>query len=135
MTPGAVLVKSSASDSEGKGVAVIIRKTFPQVYALESPKRGKCWLVSARSAKWGLNERKTFPQEELALKYARDLEAQVIQNGRQSDVPKEEIQAAASYERLVAKLSSYGRTPEEAVNHFLVHLGNEAAKGRVLSFL
>jgi integrase len=107
---------------------VFIRKTFPQVYALESPTKGKYWLVSARSKKWGREERKTFPTEELALKYARDLEAQVIQNGKQSDIPKERLQLAASYEELAARLSGYGRTPEEAVNHFLAHLGNEAAK-------
>ena len=107
---------------------MIIRKTFPQVYALESPDKGKYWLVSARSAKWGLNQRKIFSTEDLALKYARDLEAQVIQNGKQSDIPKEKLQLAASYEKLVAKLSGYGRTPEEAVDHFLAHLGNEAAK-------
>ncbi len=107
---------------------MIIRRTFPQVYALESPDKGKYWLVSARSTKWGLNQRKIFSTEDLALKYARDLEAQVIQNGKQSDIPKEKLQLAASYEKLVAKLSSYGRTPEEAVNHFLAHLGNEAAK-------
>lgn len=94
---------------------MIIRKTFPQVDALESPDRGKYWLVSARSAKWGLNQRKTFPTEELALKYARDLEVQVIQNGKAPDIPKEKTQYAASYEKLLAKLSSYGRTPEEAV--------------------
>ncbi len=94
---------------------MIIRKTFPQVYAFESPKTGKYWLVSARSAKWGLNQRKIFSGEELALKYARDLEAQVVQNGKQSDIPKEKLQLAASYEKLVAKLSGYGRTPEEAV--------------------
>ena len=46
---------------------MIIRKTFPQVYALESPDKGKYWLVSARSAKWGLNQRKIFSAEELAL--------------------------------------------------------------------
>ncbi len=107
---------------------MIIRKTFPQVYALESPDKGKYWLVSARSAKWGLNQRKIFSTEELALNYARDLEAQVIQNGKQPDIPKEKLQLAASYEKLVTKLSGYGRTPEEAVNHFLAHLGNEAAK-------
>ncbi len=82
----------------------------------------------ARSAKWGLNQRRIFSTEELALKYARDLEAQVIQNGKQSDIPKEKLQLAASYEKLVAKLSGYERTPEEAVDHFLAHLGNEASK-------
>ena len=105
-----------------------IRNTFPQVYALESPKKGKYWLVSARSAKWGLSQRKIFSTEELALKHARDLEAQVVQNGKQSDIPKEKLQLAASDEKLAAKLSGCGRTPEEAVDHFLVHLGNEAAK-------
>ena len=106
----------------------MIRKTFPQVYALESPDKRKYWFVSARRDKWGRKERNTFPTEELALKYARDLEAQIVQNGKQPDIPKEKLQLAASYEKLAAKLSGYGRTPEEAVNHFLAHLGNEAAK-------
>lgn len=107
---------------------MIIRRTFPQVYALKSPDKGKYWLVSARSAKWGLNQRKIFSAEDLALKYARDLEARVIQNRKKSDIPKEKLQLAASYDRLVTKLSGYGRAPEEAVDHFLAHLGNEAAK-------
>ena len=105
---------------------MIIRKTFPQVYALESPDKGKYWLVSARSAKWGLNQRKIFSTEDLALKCARDLEAQVIQNGKQSDIPKENLQLAASYEKLAAKQLSM---PLPGVSKLLKNIGGVNGKG------
>jgi integrase len=107
---------------------MIVRRNFPQIYELEHPKNGRYWLVSARSAKWGMNERKTFPQKSLAVTYAGEIEKRLITFGKQPDIPKEKIQAALSYENLMAKLESYGRTPEEAVGHFLNHLGNEVTK-------
>jgi hypothetical protein len=42
---------------------MIVRATFPQVYELEHPKKGKYWPVSARSAKWGMHERRFFPKK------------------------------------------------------------------------
>ena len=107
---------------------MIIRKTFPQVYALESSKGGRYWLVSARSATWGLNERKTFPTQELANNYAREIEKRLFENGKQPDVPKDKLQSARSYEKLIEKLAAYGRTPEEAIDYFQRHLADEIAK-------
>lgn len=104
---------------------MIIRRKFPQVYELRHPKRGRYWMVSARSVKLGLNERKTFTNQEDALKMARRIEANVIQNGKEPSLPTEKIQSAKSYERILEKLSPYGRTPEEAVDHFLEFLADQ----------
>ena len=95
---------------------------------MEHPNIGSYWMVSARSRKWGLNQRKTFNNEKDAEKYARQIEKQIIENGKQPTVPTEKIQSARSYERILEKLSPYCRTPEEAADHFLKHLGNEIAK-------
>ncbi len=58
-----------------------IRSTFPQVYTMEHPVSGKYWLVSARSKKWGMNERTTFKTETEALSHARQIEA-ALKRGR-----------------------------------------------------
>jgi hypothetical protein len=100
-----------------------IRASFPQVYS-----HPYGFLVSARSRRYGLNERKNFPTEKEATDYARGIAERIVQHGKDPDVPKDRIQFASSYEKLMAKLSSYGRTPEEAVSHFLGHLGDEVAK-------
>jgi hypothetical protein len=107
---------------------MIIRKNFPQIYELEHAKHGRYWLVSARSQKWGMNERKSFPKKSLAVTYAGEIEKRLVTFGGQPNMPKEKIHSALSYEKLTAKLESYGRTPEEAVGHFLNHLGNEITK-------
>ena len=80
---------------------MIVRKTFPQVYAMEHPKIGRYWLMSARSTKWGVNERKTFSNEDDALDYARQIEQRLVNHGRQPEIPLEKLQAAESYESLV----------------------------------
>jgi len=75
---------------------MILRATFPQVYELEHPHKGRYYLVSARSTKWGLNERKTFQQKELAIKHAKDIEAQIIRFGKSSrDSSRLDPQASA----------------------------------------
>jgi integrase len=100
-----------------------IRASFPQVYS-----HPYGFLVSARSRRYGLNERKNFPTEKEATDYARGVAERIVQHGKDPEVPKDRIQFASAYEKLMAKLSSYGRTPEEAVVHFLGHLGDEVAK-------
>jgi len=106
---------------KGQSMGKIVRKSFPQVYELEHPRMvSRYWLVSARSTKWGMNERKTFNNEDDALDYARQIEQQLVNNGKGPELPTEKLQAAKSYEDLVAKLASHGRTPEEATAHFLI---------------
>ncbi len=84
---------------------MVIRAKFPQVYEFQSPKNGQYWQVSARSAKWGLNERKTFSKKELALKHAQGIEAQLVKFGKHPDVPKEQIVLAERYQQLTSKLT------------------------------
>jgi hypothetical protein len=57
--------------------------------------------VSARSAKWGMNKRKTFPNEKEALDHARQIEEQLQINGAQPAVPKEVKIQADAYAKLI----------------------------------
>ncbi|MBE0546045.1 MAG: site-specific integrase [Verrucomicrobia bacterium] len=104
---------------------MLVRSTFPQVYALEHRKGDKYWLVSARSAKWGMNERKTFGAEKEALDYARQIEKSIRSIGMQSNIPKEKLACITSYEKLVERLAPHGKTPEDAVDHYVKFLGDE----------
>jgi len=98
-----------------KGQSMIIRKTFPQVYALEHPKMDRYWIVCARSKKWGMNERKTFNDEDAALDYARQIEQRILNHGKGPELPAEKLQAARSYETLATKLAVHGvaGTPDQ----------------------
>ena len=84
---------------------MILRKTFPQVYELNHPKSGRSWMVSARSKKWGLNERKFFPKKDLAIKHAQGIEAQLVKFGKEPEVPKEKIILAERFQGLTEKLA------------------------------
>jgi hypothetical protein len=80
-------------------LGVIIRKSFPQVYKLTHRKSGEAYfLVSARSAKWGLQERRTFPTEKEALDCAREIEKQIKNFGAQPAVPAEKSVVADAYQ-------------------------------------
>ena len=108
---------------------MIIRSTFPQVYRMKHPATGQLyWLVSHRSKRWGMTGRKVFPNEAGAMDYARAVEDRITTHGKQSDIPSEKAKCVVSYEKLITQLSAYGRTPEEAVNHFVNHLGQETLK-------
>src|SRR5215467_6299767 len=99
---------------------MIVRKTFPQVYKLVHNKSGETYFqVSARSAKWGMNERKTFPTEKEALDYARQIAERIEVNGAQPALPKEVKVKADSYSKLIDRLTPYSKTPEEAVEHYI----------------
>jgi integrase len=104
---------------------MLIRSTFPQVYALQHPRGGKYWLVSARSAKWGMNERRTFPAENEALDYARQIAKQIEATGTQTNIPKEKLAMASAYAKLVERLTRFDKTPQDAVDHYVKFLGEE----------
>ena len=101
-----------------------IRKTFPRVYRLADNRTGNpYYLVSARSLKWGLNERKAFPTEGEALDYAKRIEARLQANGALPLVPVEVKRDAAAYASLRDALTPHGKTPEDAVAHYINYLG------------
>lgn len=105
---------------------MIIRRTFPQVYAYSDSTKGKYWLTSARSKKWGLNERKTFTTEQAALNYARQIEKQITAYGKQPNLNAADHVAARSYQRLIQKLAAHGCTPEGAAEHYVKHVESVA---------
>ncbi len=111
------------------GAIVRIRATFPQVYKLHHKKTDDYYfLVSARSERWGMNERKTFPTEKEALDHARQIEEKLQNFGAQKDVPNEKAVMADAYAKLVDRLVPYSKSPEDAVSFYLVHLGTEMSR-------
>jgi len=105
---------------------MVIRKTFPQVYRLPDSKTGLHYFqVSARSAKWGMNERKTFSTEKEALDHARKIAELIQKQGAQPTMTKEREARADAYLTLVDKLKPHGKTPEDAVEHYIKFLGDE----------
>lgn len=106
----------------------IVRVKFPRVYEYIHPKTGTYFLVDARKKKWGLDERKTFPAKSLALKHATDIQEQLQKFGAQTNVPKEKVVMADRFEDLTVKLADFGKSPEDAVNHYIEHLGREALR-------
>ena len=105
---------------------MLIRKTFPQVYKyFDSKTDNPYFLVSARSRKWGLNERKTFSTEQEALAHARRIAELIQKQGAQPQLSKEKAAMAEAYEALADKLKPHGKRPEDAVEHYISFLGNE----------
>jgi integrase len=107
---------------------MIIRKTFPQVYRFTRKNGSAYWHGAARSAKWHMNERRTFATEKDALDWARGIEQNITKHGGQTDVPDDKVVMADAYAKLIDRLTPYSKTPEEAVGFFLVHLGTEATR-------
>jgi hypothetical protein len=103
---------------------MIIRRKFPAVHEYHHPKTGRYFLVDAR--KLSKNGRKTFQSKTLALKHAADIEEQFNKFGTQADVPKEKVVMADRFQGLTVQLAHFGKTPEDAVEHFVQHLSNEA---------
>lgn len=105
---------------------MLIRKTFPQVYKYFDSKTGNPYFqVSARSAKWGMNERKTFTAEKDALEHARKIAELIEKRGAQPQMSKEKAAMADDYLTLADKMKPHGKTPEDAVEHYIKFLGNE----------
>ena len=105
---------------------MVIRKSFPQIYKLVHPKSGEAYYVgSARSSKWGMNERPVFAKEKEALDWARNIAEQIQTTGAQPALPREAKLQAEAYVKLVERLLPLGRTPEEAVEHYVKWLGEE----------
>ncbi|MBI1177183.1 tyrosine-type recombinase/integrase [bacterium] len=106
-----------------------IRKEFPQVYKLNDARTGLPYFqVSARSKKWGMNERKTFTTEEEALNHARSIAKLIEQTGKQPEVSPEKLALADKYSALLTRLERHGKTPEEAVEFYVNYLGDELIK-------
>jgi hypothetical protein len=106
----------------------IVRAKFPKVYEYNHPKSGIYYLVDARKKKWGLNERKTFLTKSLALKHAADIDENLPKLVVPKEFPKEKVVMADRFQGLTVQLAHFGKSPEDAVTHYIQHLGNEALK-------
>ena len=106
----------------------LVRTTFPKVYKYNHRNSGTYYLVDGRKKKWGLNERKTFPSEALAIKHAIDIEKNIPKFIVPKEFPKEKVVLADRFEGLTVQLAHFGKTPADAVTHYVQHLGNEALK-------
>ena len=105
-----------------------IRSKFPKVHQYTHPKTGPYFLVDARRKKWGLNERKTFSTKSLALKHADDIEKNLPKFIVPKEFPKEKVVQADRFEGLTVQLAHFGKSPEDAVKHYVEHLGLEALR-------
>jgi hypothetical protein len=106
----------------------IIRVNFPRVYKIDRSKSVTYFLVDVRRKKWGLNERKTFSSKSLAIQYAIDIEKNLPKLIVPKDVPKEKVVLADRFEDLSSKLAEFQKSPEDAVKHYIEHMGQETLR-------
>jgi len=108
-----------------------IRSTFPQVYRLtDRDSGGPYFVVSARSKKFGMNHQKRFPTEDEAVAYHEQIKAQILNHGM-SVVTAGESDVVKKYLVLSDRLKPFLKTPEEAVDWFIGHLGREAIRNTI----
>jgi integrase len=105
-----------------------IRKGFPKVYRYQ--KAGNDYfLVDGRSATWGLRIRKNFNNREDAVKFAQEIEGQILDNGK--SVANNHIYQDKDIERLDTKLKLFGKTLPQAVDFYIQHLEQEAKNAAI----
>jgi integrase len=72
-----------------------------------------------------MDERRHFNSEKEAVDWARQISKKIEEDGAQPEVAKDKLELARAYQTLKERLSAHGKTPEEAVTHYLGFLGNE----------
>ncbi|HOX55606.1 MAG TPA: site-specific integrase [Candidatus Paceibacterota bacterium] len=75
-----------------------------------------------------MKERKTFATEKDALDWARSVEETITKHRAQTDVPNDKLVMAENYSKILDRLSPYSKTPEDAADFYLAHLGKEATR-------
>ena len=107
-----------------------IRKGFPKVYRYQKKGNGY-FLVDGRSKQWGLKIRKNFNFKEDALKYAQEIEDQILKNGK--TVSDNQVYQDKDIERFDAKLKPFGKTLAQAVDFYIHHLEQEIKNSAIPS--
>ena len=102
-----------------------IRKGFPKVYRYQKDGNGY-FLVDGRSKQWGLKIRKNFNFKEDALKYAQEIEDQILKNGK--SVSDNQVYQNKEIEHLDAKLKPFGKTLSQAVDFYIQSLQDDMKK-------
>lgn len=105
-----------------------IRRSFPTVYGYEKQGR-EYFLVDGRSKRWGLSIRKNFNNQTDALGYARELETQILENGK--SVNGQVKYQSNHVQNLIEKLQPHGKTLDDSVQFYLCHL-QESLKQSVI---
>lgn len=105
-----------------------IRVKFPKVYRYQKD-GNDYFLVDARSKTWGLKIRKNFNFKEEALKYAQEIESQILEKGKK--VSDKQIYQDKDIERLDAMLKPFGKTLPEAVEFYVRFMQEEMKKSVV----
>ena len=116
--------------SETVGKYIPIRKGFPKVYRYQKDGNGY-FLVDGRSKQWGLKIRKNFNFKEDALKYAQEIEDQILKNGK--TVSDNQVYQDKDIERLDAKLKPFGKSLSQAVDFYIQHLEQEIKNSAIPS--
>jgi phage-related tail protein len=119
---------SDPSKSNKEEKFMIKRYSVVRIYPMNHIKTGPYWLVSARSKKRNVNERKTFSSKKLAEEYAKGIEENMLKFGARIEVPKEKVVLAERYQGLTDKLSPLGRSVEDSADFYHEHLGQEIIK-------
>ena len=96
-----------------------VRSSFPKIYGY-TKEGGDYFLVDGRSKKWGLTVRKNFNNQTDALGYARELEIQILENGK--SVNGQVKYQNQHVQNLIEKLQTHGKTLDDSVHFYLHHL-------------
>jgi integrase len=118
----------------GKQVRASVRSEFPKVYVQIHRRKvtatGKTietsyYMVDPRSA--GMR-RESFGSKDAALERAREIAVLVKKFGSQPDVEHIVKKDADRYVKLCHRLEKFGKLPEDAVTHYIAHLGEQATR-------
>ena len=105
-----------------------IRRNFPKIYGYEKQGR-EYFLVDGRAKRWGLSIRKNFNNQTDAFGYARELEIQILENGK--SVNGQVKYQNQHVQNLIEKLQTHGKTLDDSVHFYLHHL-QESLKQSVI---
>ena len=117
--------QSTGGRKSQKQEYLILRRSFPTIYRY--PKNGReYFLVNCRSKKWGFNHRKSFNQKSQAEKYAKEIEAEVLERGKRDSGTL--IYQSKDITRLDSKLKPLGKSLDDAVAYYVQYIHDEAKR-------
>jgi len=87
--------------------------------------------VDCRSKKWGFNHRRSFNQRTQAEKYAKEIDAERLDRGKRDSSTL--LYQSKDIARLDSKLKPLGKSLDDAVNHYIQHIHEEAKKALIPS--
>ncbi len=101
-----------------------IKGSFPQIYKVDQ-NGSVSFMVSARSKKRGLNIRKFFTSETKAREFIKEFEKTLHEHGAVA-INRNLAVSDSKVAQMVERLTLWGKTLEDAVNHYVHYLGEKA---------